>query len=92
MAKGKRKRGQQGLFSKLINLGGWVIGLARPIQIVVETGFTSASLQRIMRGLTFGLSDGDFALQAGLRMYTPPGAAYGYRQITSYLIRHFKVS
>ncbi len=91
MAKDKKGRKRQGLFSKAINIFGFVIGLARPIQIFVETGFTSASVQRMIRGLTFGFSDGEFALDAGLKMYTPVGGAIGYRELTKYLMRHFPV-
>ncbi len=91
MAKGKKKRGKQGAFSKIINIIGIVIGFARPIQILIETGFTTASLQKMIRGLSFGLSDGQFALQAGLRMYTPVVGALGYREFTKFLMRRFPV-
>ncbi len=91
MAKGKKKRGKQGMFSKIINAIGIVIGFARPIQIVMETGFTGASLQRMIRGLSFGLSDGQFALQTGLKMYTPVVGALGYREFTKFLMRRFPV-
>ncbi len=91
MAKGKKKRGKQGAFSKIINVIGIVIGFARPSQILIETGFTSVSLQKMIRGLSFGLSDGQFALQAGLKMYTPVVGALGYREFTKFLMRRFPV-
>ncbi len=91
MAKKKKGRKRQGLFSKAVNLGGWAIGLARPIQIFFQDGFTSMALQRIMNGLTFGLSDGSLNVGEGLQMYVPVGASIGYRQLTTYLMRHFPV-
>ncbi len=91
MARRKKKRGKQGAFSKVINIIGWVIGLARPIEVLINQGFSVAALQNIMKGLTFGLSGGGFNLQEGMRMYVPVGAAIGYRQFTKYLMRHFPV-
>ncbi len=91
MAKGKKKRGKQGAVSKVLNIFGIIIGFARPIQILIETGFSSASLQRILSGLTFGLDQGSFRLSAGLKMYAPVGAALGYRQFTKFLMRSFPV-
>ncbi len=91
MAKKKKKRGRQSAVSKLLNIFGIIIGFARPIQILVDTGFTSSSLQRILSGLTFGLDQGKFRLNAGLKMYAPVGAALGYRQFTKFLLRSFPV-
>ncbi len=91
MAKEKKKRGKQGWFSKLINAGGVVIGLARPIMVLSRHGFSRGSFEIILNELTFGMIGGNFDLQAGLRMYAPVGAAVGYRELTKYLARHFPV-
>lgn len=87
----KKHSPKQGWFSKGINIGGWLIGLARPLEVLINQGFSVAALQNIMRGLTFGLVDGSFSLDEGLRMYMPVGAAVGYREFTKYLMKRFPV-
>lgn len=92
MAK-KKKRGRQSLISKGLNVIGILIGLARPIEVVINQGFSVAALQNITRGLTFGLIDGvgGFSLDEGLRMYSPVGAAAGYAGLKSYLVKKFPI-
>lgn len=92
MAKKKKGRKRQGWFSKAINIGGVLIGLSGiVIEPLVASGFTTAALKSMLRRLTFGLSEGTFNLDAGLRGYGPVGAAVGYRELTKYLMRHFPV-
>lgn len=90
MAKKKRSRKQK-IASKLINAGGLAIGLSRFIEIFLQDGFSTRALQRIRKGLTFGLAEGGFNLEAGLRMYGPVGASVGYREFTKYLMKRFPI-
>lgn len=76
--------------SKLLNVAGILIGLSRPIELFLSNAPDFAA-KSLLRELTFGLSEGSFDLNTGLRVYAPVGAAVGFRQITKYLIRHFPV-
>ena len=93
MAKKRNKKNRQGLFSKAINIGGILIGLARPIEVLINQGFSVAALQNILRGLSFGLVDGvsSFSFDEGFRMYAPVLGAVGYREFTKYLMRKFPI-
>ncbi len=77
--------------SKGLNAIGILIGFARPIEVVINQGFSVAALQNIINGLSFGLSSGSFNLQEGLRMYAPVGAAVGYGYFKGYLLRKFPI-
>ncbi len=91
MARRKKKRGPQSWVSKALNAVGLVIGFAEPIRIVMTHGFSTDTLKVLMRGLTFGYSEGSLDFPAGLQMYTPVGAAVGYGTLKSYLLRKFPI-
>ncbi len=83
---------KQGWFSKAINVGGWLIGLSRFIEIVMNNLGSPAEIPKhILGGFTFGLSKGGLDWQEGLRFYAPLGGSYGYRKFTSFLMRRFPV-
>ncbi len=97
MAKKKKGRRRQGLFSKAINMlliGIGTIGVWRPL---LERGF--AGIDTIIENGTFGLvrtpggvaTLGSFDLNKGLAMYAPGGAAIGIGKLVQYLRRHFPV-
>ncbi len=91
MAKGKKKRSRQSLFSKAINAGLILLGLSRPIMILAKLGFTETAVNAITSEATFGLSQGKFNLNEGLKMYTPAGGAIALGKLKQYLMRHFPV-
>ncbi len=91
MVAAKKKRGRQSMISKGLNALGIAIGLAEPIRIAVTHGFSYDTFKVLLRGLTFGLSEGSVDLQAGLQRYTPVGAAVGYGTLKSYLLRKFPI-
>ncbi len=92
MAKGKRKHKKQGMFSKAINIGLTALAFARPLELLLTAagrGSMSETAKVIVREASFGLSEGGFDLNAGLRMYTPVGAAYGLHELKKFASRHF---
>ncbi len=91
MTNKKKKRGRQSWVSKGLNAVGIAIGFARPIEVVINQGFSLAALQNILAGLTFNLSAGSFNLDVCLRMYAPVGAAVGYGVLKSYLMKKFPI-
>lgn len=92
MAKDKGKTRRQGWASKLLNAVGIAIGFARPIMIVFNNFANPGNiLPKMLSGLTFGLSEGSFQLDEGLKMYSPVGAAVGYGAFKSYLMRKFPI-
>ncbi len=91
-AKKKKSRGKQSMVSKAINIGGVLLGLSN---ILYEV-FTNLTNPRqiginIVRGATFGLSEGSFDLAQGATFYGPIAAVVPYRMFTSYLLRKFPV-
>ncbi len=93
MAKGKKRSRRQGMVSKAINIGLIALGFSRVIEILIDPKFGSISnkFKVIQRDATFGLSEGKFNMKAGLRMYTPAGAAVGLGTLKSYLMKKFPV-
>ncbi len=91
MAKGKKKRSRQGLFSKAINIGLIALGFSRVLKHLLSGAGFDLIQTAIIREATFGLSDGKFDMDAGLAMYTPVGAAIGLGKLKQYLMRHFPV-
>ncbi len=78
--------------SKLLNAVGIAIGFARPIQILLNNiGSPGNILPKMLSGLTFGLSQGTFSKDEGLKMYTPVGAAVGYGFFKTFLMRKFPI-
>ncbi len=91
MAKHK-KRGKQGMLSKIINIGLTLLTFSRPLVIMFGSASTiQDKLRVLMEEATFGLSAGAFDKAAGLRMYTPAGAAAALGFIRSYATKHFPV-
>ncbi len=91
MPKKKKGRRRQGLFSKALNIGLILLGLSRPISIMMGRP-SAAGVQQVINEATFGLSGaGGFDLEKGLLMYSPAGAAIGLGKLKSYLMRHFPV-
>ncbi len=93
MARKKRKRGKQGIASKLMNAGLILLGFSRVLEVLFDPRFGKlpAKLAKIKEEATFGLSEGRFNFKQGLRMYTPAGAAIGLGQLKSYLLKKFPV-
>ncbi len=89
--KKNRGRRRQGMFSKLTNILLIALGFARPLQLILTQGATKTTMDTIIKEATFGLSAGKFDLNAGLRMYTPGGAAIGLGKLKQYLMKHFPV-
>ncbi len=87
----KKHSPKQGWFSKAVNIGLWVIAFSRPIEIAFSGAGVSQIFRTIKREATFGLADGAFVLEDGLRMYSPGGAAIGLNELKKYAMRHFPV-
>lgn len=80
------------MVSKAINIGGILLGLSRILHIVfTNIGNPREIPRQIVRGATFGLSEGPINIEAGAAFYGPLGAAVGYRFFTSWLIKKFPV-
>ncbi len=90
-AKDKKKGGRQGIVSKALNIGIIAIGFSRVIEILMASISMRDKFKAIQRGATFGLSEGKFDLQEGLKMYSPVGAAAGLGALKSYLLKKFPV-
>ncbi len=90
MAKAKKRRGRQGIVSKVLNIALIALTFARPIQLFFARGMKGA-LPIIIREATFGLSEGKFRLADGLKMYTPAGAAAALGYLKSYALKKFPV-
>ena len=91
MAKKKKRRSKQGLFSKLTNVGLIALGMSRILEIVFNNlGSPGEIAPRIVDGATFGLST-EFNLQKGFSFYGPPVAAIGAGKVLQYLKRKFPV-
>ncbi len=93
MAKGKTKSRRQGLFSKAVNAALILLGFSRPIAILLDPqrGRFANKADIIIREATFGLSEGSFKLDAGLKMYTPALGAIALGTLKSFLMRKFPV-
>ncbi|MEE9173337.1 MAG: hypothetical protein V3U41_10615 [candidate division NC10 bacterium] len=92
MAKKKKGRRKQGMVSKLINLGGIAIGLSRILEIIFNNISAPADIPKIIiRGASFGLAEGSFNMQEGLRFYAPLAGAVGYRMFTKFLFKRFPI-
>ncbi len=92
MAKKKKGRKRQGLFSKAINIGLTALAFARPLELILSAsgrGAFSETAKVIIREASFGLSDGAFNLETGLRMYAPVGAALGLHELKKFASKHF---
>ncbi len=91
-AKKKKGRGKQSMVSKVINIGGILLGMSNVLYEV----FTNLTNPRqiatnLIRGATFGLSEGGFDTAQGAAFYGPIGGAVAYRMFTSYLLKKFPV-
>ncbi len=91
MAKKRRRRGKQGLFSKAINIALTLLAFARPIQIAFSAKGPNTKLAQVIDEATFGLANGTFNLQKGLQMYTPVGAALALGTLKKFVMRKFPV-
>ncbi len=93
MAKKKGRRRKQGLFSKVINMALIALAFARPLQLFFFNlgGDLAGAAKVIVQEATFGLSEGTFDLNAGLRMYTPAVGAFALGKMKSFAMRHFPV-
>lgn len=89
--KKNNRRSKQGWFSKAVNVGLWGLAFSRVIEIIFSERTLESKFAAISNGATFGLSEGAFNLEAGLRMYTPGGAAAGLNELKKYAMRHFPV-
>jgi len=92
MARKKKRRSKQGLFSKLTNVGLIALGMSRIIQIVFNNiGSPQEIAPRIIEGATFGLTTGGFNVAKGAAFYGPPVAAISTGKVLQWLKRHFPV-
>ncbi len=91
MAKKKQRRGRQSLVSKVKNLGLLALGASRILGILFTGASMAEKADQIVREATFGLSAGDFDLNAGLLMYTPVGGALALGTFLNFLLRKFPV-
>ncbi len=90
MARRKRKRSKQGLFSKLSNIALTLFAFSRPISVFLNNP-SMAAVELIAEEATFGLTKGTFNLQAGFSMYAPVGGAIALGTLKSYISRKFPV-
>lgn len=90
----KKHTPKQGWAGKLMNAGLIALGFSRVIEIIA-TRLTARAPQfipaDIVHDATFGLADGNFDLNAGLRMYTPAAGAIALGKLKQYLMRKFPV-
>lgn len=92
MAKKKKRSRKQKMVTTLINIGGIAIGLSRILEIIFNNLGNMGDIPKlIVRGASFGLSDGAFNLQEGARFYAPLGGAFAYRKFTSFLMKRFPI-
>ncbi len=92
MAKKKKVSRKQKIVSKVINIGGILIGMSRIFEIIFNNLRQPAQIAtQIIKGATFGLSAGGLNIKEGVRFYAPVGGAIGYRVFTSYLLKKFPV-
>ncbi len=91
MAKNKKKKSRrQGMFSKVLNIAIILLGLSRPITIMVQNP-NARGVDFLINEATFGLSKGALNFKAGMKFYSPAGAAVGLGFLKSYLIKKFPV-
>ncbi len=92
MAKKKKRGRRQGTVSKLLNAVGIAIFFARPIEILARNiGTPENILEKVISGLTFGLSRGSFNRDEGVKMYVPMAASAIYGMTKSFIVRKFPV-
>ncbi len=93
MAKKKRGRRRQGLVSKAANLGLILLGLSRPLKLILGIDAPSFGdpINSIIVEASAGLSTGALDVDAAMRFYGPVGAAVGLGFLKSYLMRKFPV-
>ncbi len=92
MAKKKKGRRKQGWVSKAINVGGLFLGLSNILfEVFTNLGNPRQIATNLIRGATFGLSEGSFDMAQGATFYGPIGATIPYRMFTSYLLKKFPV-
>jgi len=85
---------KQGLASKAINAIALTIGLEDVIFRFQEQGWTgniNASLKNLSDDYSFGLTKGNFDLQAGLRAYGPLVGAIAFKKGMGYLMKHIRI-
>ncbi len=88
----KKHSSRQGWFSKATNAGVVLLGLSRVLEIVFMNIGTPREIPRqIIRGATFGFSEGSLNLEAGAAFYGAPAAAVTVGGIKSYLLRKYPV-
>ncbi len=95
MAKKKKGRRKQGLFSKGLNIGLILLGFSRVIKHVFSGDSVDNITAAIIRESTFGLANplgpSQFDLEAGLQMYAPGAAAVGLGTLKKFLMKKFPV-
>ncbi len=95
MAKGKKKRSRQGMFSKIANAGLIALGFSGAITSLLEGGVSrligDATLGFVRPGQEPDLNPANIVSRA-LKTYVGPGiAAGGLGMLKSYLLRKFPV-
>ncbi len=75
MAKKRKRSRKPKLLTKVINAGVLLLAFARPIQILIESGFSGQSGKRIADEASAGLMTGTFNKQWAMQFYGPMLAA-----------------
>ncbi len=95
MARKKKGRRRQGLFSKAINAGLIALGFSRVLTHLLSGQPFNLISAAIIREATFGLAnplgESQFDLNAGLQMYAPGAAALGLGTLKKFLMKKFPV-
>ncbi len=91
MAKKRKRRGKQSLLSKAKNLGLIALGASRLLGILFTAASAGDKANQIVREATFGLSTGEFDLNAGLLMYTPVAGSIALGTFLNFLMKKFPV-
>ncbi len=96
MARKKRGRRKQGLFSKLANVALILLAFSTPIRIAFGSGSMETKIGIITRQSTFGLvrtlgGASQFDLGEGLQFYGPMGAAFALGAVKTFIMRKFPV-
>ncbi len=78
------------MFSKIANALLIAFAFSRPISVMVANP-SLAAVRLLTEEATFGLSEGNFNLQAGMSIYGPAIGAVALGTLKSYLMRKFPV-
>ncbi len=90
----KKKRGKQGIVSKVLNGLLLALAFARPLERAFAgqwSYFTTVQQGSLVDEATFGLVSGKFSLAAGAKLYGPAGASAALGYIKSWAMRRYPI-